>query len=169
MHCHRNFQDREMAAAAKRAQSGRLDKLKGLYCSLPSIGGSASIRGYYGVGGGLVGEIAFDAKSGILRVRGGFDVGVGFGGSASWLSGNSATMGRGVDRGWSGSIGVNGNVRLGPVAAGAGRTLIGPNHADFNGVSAGIRGGGTGATINANVGARVGYGRQVLPSCGNTR
>jgi RHS repeat-associated protein len=146
-----------------------LDELKDLYCSLPSVGGSTSIRGYDVAGGGLVGEIAFDPQSGNLRVSAGFDVGLGFGGSGGWSSGNSATMGRGVGAGWSGSIGVNANARLGAIAAGAGYTLIGPNHADFNGASAGIRPGGTGATVNANVGARAGYGGQVLPQCGNKK
>ena len=35
----------------------------------------------------------------------------------------------------------------------------------FGGASFGIRRGGTGATINANLGARGGYGGQIVPSC----
>jgi len=143
-----------------------LDRAKDLYCSLPSIGFSMSARGYDVLGGGFAFDLAFDPKSGRLGFGGGLDVGVGYGGEVRWSAGNSATFGRSVPDGWSGSVGANANVRLGPVAAGASTTLIGRNGPGFGGVSAGIRPGGTGATINANLGGRVGYGGQVAPSCG---
>lgn len=149
-----------------RIQKGLIDRAKYLYCSLPAIGGSFSVRGYDVLGGGLATDIAFDPQSGRISFSAGIDVGVGFGGSATWSYGNSVTVGRNVPSGWSGSVGANANARLGPIAAGVSTTLIGPNGPGFGGVSAGVRPGGTGATINANLGARGGYGGQILPSCG---
>jgi RHS repeat-associated protein len=150
-------------------QSGLLgdivDTAIDLYCSLPTLGVSASGRGYKLLGGGIVFDAMFDPRTGTLGVTGGIDVGVGLGGEVKWSAGNSATAGRNVPNGWSGSVGVNANARLGPLAAGASTTLIGRDGAGFGGVSAGIRPGGTGATVNANLGARAGYGGQVAPAC----
>jgi hypothetical protein len=142
-----------------------IDTAIDLYCSLPSIGISTSGRGYDVFGGGIAFDAMFDPKTGNLGATGGIDVGVGFGGEVKWSTGSNATLGRNVPSGWSGSVGVNANARLGPIAAGASTTLVGRSGPGFGGVSAGIRPGGTGATINANLGVRGGYGGQVAPAC----
>ena len=145
--------------------------VRSLYCSLPSFGVNASVRGYDGLGGGLSGDITFDPKSGRLGVSGGVDVGVGVGGSANWSGGQSGTAGRGVPDGISASFGANANARWGPAAVGVSGTLVsvstkGASGPKFNGVSGGVRPGGTGASANANLTARVGYGGQVVAGCG---
>ena len=143
---------------------------KDLYCSLPAFGVNGSLRAYDVLGGGVVTDIAFDPQSGRVGITYGFDVGVGFGGAVAGAisSGSSVTIGRSVPNGFSGSVGVNANARLGPIAFGVSETIIGPKGPGFGGVSLGIRP-GTGATVNANVGARVGYGGQILPSCGGSK
>lgn len=152
-------------------QNGILEQANKVYCSLPSFGLNGSLRAYDVLGGGFVTDIAFDPTSGRLGMTFGVDVGVGFGGAIAGAisSGTSVTGGRSVPSGWSGSVGVNANARLGPLAVGVSETLIGPRGPGFGGVSGGIRPGGTGATVNANVGLRAGYGGQVLPSCGNSK
>ncbi len=132
---------------------------------MPTLGLSGALRAYDLVGGGAVVDIMFDPKSGRLGVTYGIDLGLGVGGEAGAISGgNSATAGRNVPNGFSGSVGVNANARLGRLAAGVSETLISRNGSGFGGGSAGIRP-GTGASVNANVGARVGYGGQVAPGC----
>jgi RHS repeat-associated protein len=145
-----------------------VDRAKKLYCSLPSFGLSTSARGYDVLGGGFAFDLAFDPQSGRAGFSAGIDVGVGFGGEVRWSAGNSATLGRSVANGPSGSVGANFNFRAGPVAGGASGTLIGRNGPGFGGISAGIRPGGTGLTVNANIGARGGFGGQILPSCGGS-
>jgi RHS repeat-associated protein len=142
-----------------------LDTAIDLYCSLPSLGVSGSGRGYDVLGGGVVFSAGFDPQSGRLGASAGIDVGVGFGAAGKLSFGNNATAGQNVANGWSGSVGVNANFRLGPVAGGTSATIIGRNGPGFGGVSAGIRPGGTGATVNANLGARGGYGGQIAPAC----
>lgn len=80
-------------------QSGLLDWLKDLYCSLPASGVSLSGRGYDGLGGGGVFDFAFDPQSGRLGGSGGIDVGVGYGGEVKWSGGTSGTIGRSVPNG----------------------------------------------------------------------
>lgn len=80
------------------------------------------------------------------------------------VSGASATLGRSVPNGVSGSFGINGNIQLGRVAAGVGATLIAREGPGLNGVSFGLSGGG-GMTINANFAGRGGYGGQIVPGC----
>lgn len=137
-----------------------------VYCSMPAIGFSGTVRGYAVLGGGFAVDIAFDPKTGRLGGSAGIDVGLGYGGEAKWSYGNSGSIGRSVPDGWSGSVGANGNVRLGPVAAGISGTIVGPSGPGFGGVTFGLRP-GAGFTVNGNLAARGGYGGQILPSCGN--
>lgn len=144
---------------------GFVDKVIILYCNLPNLGSSGSIRAYDGIGGGVAGDVAFGPQSGRIAVSFGIDVGVGFGGSVGFSPSSSLTVGRNVASGISASIGVNANVRGGPYAGGGSATLIGRNGPGFGGFSAGLRPGGTGVSANANVGGRVGFGLQILPAC----
>ena len=146
-------------------QKGLLDRAKDLYCALPSFGVSTSARGYDILGGGFAFDLAFDPQSGRLGFSAGIDVGVGVGGEVRWSAGNSATLGRNVANGVSGSVGANLNFRVGAAAGGASTTLIGRSGPGFGGVSAGVRPGGVGRTVNANLGARGGFGGDILPSC----
>jgi RHS repeat-associated protein len=140
---------------------------KSLYCRLPALGISGSLRAYSGIGGGVTGDIIFDPKTGELGISGGVDVGVGYGYGVEGRASRSDayTAGRNVPSGFSGSVGANVNVRAGPASFGAGVTLIGEDGPDFGGVSGNIQPGRTGLTANANIGVRGGYGGQILPAC----
>jgi hypothetical protein len=158
--------DSEIVITGRRPKTWLYRQIQALRCSLPSFGFSFSVRGYKGLGGGLVSDIAFDPASGRISGSAGIDVGLGYGGSAEWSYGNSGTVGRNVPNGWSGSVGVNANARYAPVAIGVSTTVIGRDGAGFGGASMGIRPNGTGVTLNGNLGARGGYGGQIAPSCG---
>lgn len=152
--------------ALERGGRAAIEKAKAIYCSLPALGISGSASGYYGLGGGIAVSLAFDPKSGRLGVSGGLNVGVGIGmsvdGSASMTAGGS------IAQGWSGSVGANAGARVASVRVGAQGTAISSDRRGFKPTFGGISGGyspGTGATINANLAARGGYGAKVAPSC----
>ena len=144
-----------------------VDGLVSTYCSLPSFGAGGSGRGYYIVGGGVVGEVAFDPSSGRLQYGGGIDVGLGFGASGGFSGRRVANFQRGVsDDSVSASIGLSGNLAFGPGQVGVSGTLIDNDgfNPRYNGLSAGV-GPRAGASANVNLTVRGAGSIQLLPSC----
>jgi RHS repeat-associated protein len=139
-----------------------LNQLKKAYCSAPTIGVSGTINGYDVFGGGAAFGFAFDPQTGRLGGSGGLNVGVGVGGSASV----SGTVGGSVPNGFSGNIGWNFSARVPGFRVGAFGNILDKNgfNPNFSGTSIGPAP-GVGATVNANITAREGFGGQVLPSC----
>lgn len=85
--------------------------------------------------------------------------------------GPSVTVDRKAPDGISLTVGLNANARFGPASVGAAYTAVsltgGPT--GYNGISGGLRPGGSGVTVNGNATLRVGYGKKIAPACGKSQ